>query len=228
MPRNRTISPTFPRTPAIRQLSREARLFFILLWAVADDSGRLVLDHAELIEQLFPFDNDAPMLLPVWLDELETARCVECYRVEEIEYLRVLSWRKLQTIDRPTRSRLPRGPSEPDTREPREPREESPRRPMASASKADPREEPFFSEDGPDLPGTPGEFPPERVLEILEIALRQSLATEKQTATARYIELAGRQAGLWGGHGAPTGKRESGVEHSPSPAELHGLPNTTD
>lgn len=227
MPRIRTVSPTFPRTPAIRQLSREARLFFILLWTVADDGGCLVLDHAELIEQLFPFDNDAPMLLPAWLDDLETAHCVERYRVEDIEYLRVLNWRKLQkTIQHPSRRRLPRSPGE--THESHETHEDRPRMPMARASKANPHEAPDFFEEAIDLPGTPGEFPPGRVLDILEIALRQSLATDKQTATARYIELAGRQAGLWGGHGAPSGKREPGIEHSPSPAELLGLTDTAD
>ena len=70
------------------------------------------------------------------------------------------------------------------------------------ASKTIPHEDAFF-EEGADLPGTPGEFPPERVLDILEIALRKSLATDAQTATARYIELAGRKAGLWGGRKEP-------------------------
>lgn len=201
MPRNRTISPSFPCSPLAGALSRDARLFFILLWTVADDAGRLVLDHAALIERLFPFDNDAALLLPAWLDELETETCVERYRVEDIEYLRVLNWRKLQTIDRPSKSRLPRAPSEPEgpgPREAREPREESPPGPAASASKADPREAAVFSEKAIELPGTPGEFTPERVLDILEVALRKSLASDSQTATARYIDMVGRKAGLWG------------------------------
>ena len=226
MARNRTISPTFPHAPAIGRLTREARLFFILLWTQADDSGRLRLDFGALAEQLFPSDPDAPVLLPHWLGELEAGRCVERYSVEDVEYLRVLNWRKLQKVDHPARSRLPRGPSEPESRETREDRA---RMPMAQDSKGNPREEPFFSEDAIDLPGTPGEFPPERVLGLLEIALRKSLATDSQTATARYIELAGRKAGLWGGHGAPSGKKEPGeVPRTPSPAELHGLPDAAD
>jgi len=220
MPRIRTIDPHFPRTPRLSRVSREARLFFILLWTLADDSGRLRLDHERLKDQLYPFDSDAPSLLPVWIGELESAHCIELYRVDDVEYLRVRKWRQVQTcIQRPTRSRLPAAPHEAH-----EPHEESPPVQKGRTSKANPHEGAFF-EEGSELPGTPGEFPPERVLEILEIALRKSLATDAQTATARYIELAGRKAGLWGGNGAPAGKKEpADPEMSPSPAEIRGLP----
>jgi hypothetical protein len=203
MPRIRTIDPHFPRTPNLSRVSREARLFFILLWTLADDSGRLRLDHERLKDQLYPFDDDAPSLLPLWIGELESARCIELYRVDDVEYLRVRKWRQMQVIQRPSRSRLPMGPQESQ-----ESPEESPRVQTPRASQAIPPEEAFF-EEGAELPGTPGEFTPERVLDILEIALRKSLATDAQTATARYIELAGRKAGLWGGNGAPTGRKES-------------------
>ena len=94
------------------------------------------------------------------------------------------------------------------------------------ASKADPQEEEFFLE-GVELPGTPGEFPPDRVRQILEIALRQSMANKKgQTATARFVELAGRTDGTWGGRGTPNGRKEpaADAERSIGPAELMGLP----
>jgi len=39
MPRIRAIDPHFPQTASLSR-SREARLFFILLWTLADDSGR--------------------------------------------------------------------------------------------------------------------------------------------------------------------------------------------
>src|SRR5471030_24815 len=219
MPRIRTIDPHFPRTPSLSRVSREARLFFILLWTLADDSGRLRLNHEDLKEKLYPFDEDVPSLLPVWIGELESARCIELYRVDDVEYLRVRKWRQMQIIQRPSRSRLPMGPQESQ-----ESPEESPRMQMPRASKAIPPEEAFFP-DGVELPGTPCEFPPDRVLNILEIALRKSLATDAQTATERYIELAGSKAGLWGGHGAPVGKKEpADPEMSPSPAEIRGLP----
>ena len=59
------------------------------------------------------------------------------------------------------------------------------------------------------LPGTPGAFPPERVLEILGIALRKSPATDARRTTGRDIEVAGCKAGLWDGAGAPSGRKES-------------------
>jgi hypothetical protein len=107
-----TIDPHFPRTPSLSLITREARLFFILLWTLADDSGRLRFDHERLKEQLYPFDDDAPLLLPVWIGELEPARCIELYRVGDVEYLRVRKWRQMQIIQRLTRSRLPAGPQE--------------------------------------------------------------------------------------------------------------------
>ena len=155
MPRIRTIDPHFPRTPSLSRVSREARLFFILLWTLADDSGRLRLDHERLKDQLYPFDDDVPSLLPVWIGELESARCIELYRVDDTEYLRVRKWRQMQVIQRPSRSRLPMGPQESQ-----ESPEESPRMQKGRASKAIPPEEAFFL-DGVELPGTPGEFPPE-------------------------------------------------------------------
>lgn len=231
MPRTRTISPTFPHSPLAGGLSREARLFFILLWTVADDSGRLVLDPAELIERLFPFDNDAALLLPVWLDELKTTGCVERYRIEDIEYLRVLNWRKLQkTIQHPSRSRLPAAPGEP-SHESHEAHEERLPRPGARASTADPHEAAYFSDEAIDLPGTPGEFTPERVLDLLEIALRKSLSSDSQTATARYIELAGRKAGLWGGPGAASGRAASTASaagRTPLPVETLAPPESAE
>lgn len=224
MPRIRTIDPHFPQSPSLSRVSREARLFFILLWTVADDSGRLRLDHDRLRERLYPLDDDAPLMLPVWIGELESARFIELYRVEDVEYLRVRKWRQLQScIQRPTRSRLPAAPHEAH-----EPHEESPRMQKARASKAIPHEEALFPE-GVELPGTPGEVPPDRVCQILEIALRHSMASEKgQTATTRYIDYMGRSAGLWGSRATSadgkTARERSEPEMSPSPAEIRGLP----
>ena len=108
MARLRTIRPNFAQSPVTGRVTREARLLFILLWPIADDAGRLRLDFEVLREQLFPFDADAAMLLPIWLDELEREGCIERYGIDDAEYLRIPQWKRLQTIDRPTRSRLPR------------------------------------------------------------------------------------------------------------------------
>ena len=229
MPRLRTIRPNFAQSPAMCRIGREARLLFILLWPIADDAGRLRLILDELVEQLFPFDPDAPMLLPGWLVELEAAGCIERYSVEGVEYLRIPQWRQLQTIDRPTRSRLPAAPSEPPpAREAREPREESDEIQMDWASSANPREDgPFFGE--PAGTETTQAFTAEEVRGNLRYSLRKAWADDVHTASARFIELMGREAGMWGGHGAPTGRKAPAGdvdEIGMSPAEAHGLPET--
>ena len=40
MARIRTIKPEFPQSESIGALTREARLLFVLLWTIVDDSGR--------------------------------------------------------------------------------------------------------------------------------------------------------------------------------------------
>ena len=87
MPRLRIIRPNYTQLPAVGRLSREARLLHILLWPVADDAGRLRLDPDQLVEQLYPFDEDASFLLPSWLDELERERCIERYAIDGAAYL---------------------------------------------------------------------------------------------------------------------------------------------
>lgn len=174
MPRNRILRPSFAQSPVTGRLTREARLFFILLWPVADDAGRLRLDWPMLQEHLFPFDDDAWMMMPQWLDELVRESCLERYHVAGLDYLRIVAWKRLQTIDRPSRSHLPPpprpagdvasgslsdwaadmgdaaadgladGPAR-EPRESRESREDSPERPIPRASEADPREPRFFS-----------------------------------------------------------------------------------
>ena len=215
MPRIRTIDPHFPRTPSLSRVSREARLFFILLWTLADDSGRQRLDHERLKDQLYPFDDDAPSLLPVWIGELESARLVELYRVEDVEYLRVRKWKQMQVIQRPSRSRLPMGPQESQ-----ESPEESPRMPMPRASEGNP---PEFSSD--ELNDT-GEAGKAAVLRDLRRVQERAEADRSHTAAIRSIELRGRRIGLWGGK--PGRKKEADAPRSPSPAEVHGLPDTSE
>ena len=214
MPRIRTIDPHFPQTPSLSRVSREGRLFFILLWTLADDSGRLRLDHERLKDLLYPFDDDAPSLLPVWIGELEFARCVELYRVGDVEYLRVRKWRQMQVIQRPSRSRLPMGPQESQ-----ESPEESPRMQTPRASEGTP---PEFSSD--ELNDT-GEAGKAAVLRDLRRVQEQAEADRSHTAALRSIELRGRRLNLW--DGKPGGKKDADAPRSLSPAEVHGLPDTS-
>src|SRR5690242_17518335 len=99
MARIRTIKPEFPQSETIGKLSRDARLLFIQLWTVADDSGRLRGNIAYLSGALYPYDDDARDKIGDWLTELERAGCVRCYQVEGKQYIDIPSFLKHQRID---------------------------------------------------------------------------------------------------------------------------------
>src|SRR5476649_765232 len=179
MSRIRTIQPNFAHCNSIMHLSRDARLLFVQFWTVVDDCGRARISMAGLAERLYPLDDDAPQLLPGWLDELEKEGCLERYTVDEVDYLRIVNWRKHQKIDRPTPSRLPAAPREPLA----SPREESPSMPVASITEAIPRE--------------PSEITEAWVLGEVEGILRDARADRQLRPALRAIELLGRRVGLW-------------------------------
>lgn len=64
-----------------------------------------------LASLLFPYDDDAPALMPAWLDELAREHCIEQYQVEGASYIQIAKWLSHQKIDRPSPSKIP-GPSE--------------------------------------------------------------------------------------------------------------------
>jgi hypothetical protein len=107
MPRIRTIKPEFPQSESIGRMSREARLCFILLWTIADDSGRTRGSSRMLASLLYPYDDDAPALIDSWLDELEGEHCIQRYKVEGQSYIQIDNWLAHQKIDKPTASKLP-------------------------------------------------------------------------------------------------------------------------
>ena len=107
MARIRTIKPEFPQSESVGRLSREGRLCFILLWTLADDSGRLRGNSRMLASLLYPYDDDAPELIEAWLSELECQNCIVRYEVNGSKYLEVCNWLTHQKIDKPSRSKLP-------------------------------------------------------------------------------------------------------------------------
>lgn len=107
MARIRTIKPEFPHSESMGKVSRDARLTFIQLWTLADDSGRLRGNSRMLASLLFPYDDDAPNLIETWLGELERERCVVRYSVDDTSCLQVLNWLNHQKIDKPSPSKLP-------------------------------------------------------------------------------------------------------------------------
>lgn len=123
MGRIRTIKPEFPQSQSMGKVSREARLLFVLIWTVADDSGRTRAASRMLASLLYPYDDDAPKLIGKWLGELERVGSIVRYTVDGDDYLEVCKWALHQKIDRPSKSKFP-APSNP--REPSSsPRESS-------------------------------------------------------------------------------------------------------
>jgi hypothetical protein len=88
-------------------ISRDARLCFILLWTIADDSGRLRGNSRLLASLLYPYDDDARAFMGDWLAELAAAGCITRYDKNLEEYIQIENWSKHQKIDKPTPSKLP-------------------------------------------------------------------------------------------------------------------------
>lgn len=107
MARIRTIKPEFPQSESMGRVSREARLLFIQLWTLADDSGRLRGNSRMLASLLYPYDDDARTLIDAWLDELDREGCVWRYSVDGDTYLEIRNWLIHQKIDKPSRSKIP-------------------------------------------------------------------------------------------------------------------------
>lgn len=107
MPRIRTIKPEFPQSESIGRISRDARLLFIELWTLCDDSGRTRAASRMLASLLFPYDDDAPGLIDGWCSELEREGCIIRYTADGATYIQVCNWLNHQKIDRPSQSKIP-------------------------------------------------------------------------------------------------------------------------
>ena len=114
MARIRTIKPEFPQSESMGRVSRDARLLFILLWTIVDDSGKARADSRMLARTLYPYDDGEDGAVKTsrsdieqWLAELEEEKCVARYVVEGNTYLQICNWLNHQKIDKPTPSKLP-------------------------------------------------------------------------------------------------------------------------
>jgi hypothetical protein len=116
MARIRTIKPELPHSETLGTVSRDARLLFVNLFTIADDSGRARASSRLLASLLYPFDDDAPKLMDGWLGELAGIGAIRLYAVDGTAYLDIPKWLEHQKIDRPSASRLPEYST--DTREP--------------------------------------------------------------------------------------------------------------
>ena len=107
MARIRTIKPEFPQSESIGKLSRDARLLFVQLWTIVDDAGRTRAASRMLASLLYPYDDDARILIDGWLDELAAGNMIRLYEADGSRYLEIVKWLEHQKIDRPSPSKLP-------------------------------------------------------------------------------------------------------------------------
>ena len=108
MSRIRTVKPEFFESESLAKVSRESRLAFIGLFALADDHGRLRYLPKRIAGDLFPLDDDVtPEHVERWITELEEVDCVRTYEVEGKTYLYLPEWETHQKIDHPSQSRIP-------------------------------------------------------------------------------------------------------------------------
>jgi hypothetical protein len=89
------------------RVSRDARLLFVLMWTLADDSGRLRGNSRILASLLFPYDDDAPIKISEWVDELAAENCITIYTIDQSTFIEIRKWLSHQKIDRPSPSKIP-------------------------------------------------------------------------------------------------------------------------
>ena len=106
--RIRSIKPEFWSSESVGRLSRDARLLFIGLWSLADDSGRLRGALTYIAGSLLAYDGDAVGKVGGWVEELEREKMVRRYKCGDGNtYLDIPNWLKHQKIERPSASKLP-------------------------------------------------------------------------------------------------------------------------
>ena len=104
----RTIKPDFWVDEKIVELSMEARLLFIGLWNLVDNSGRMEYRPKKIKMQIFPADS---LQIPPLIGELQREKLVVVYTVDKQEFLSVLNFTKHQKIDKRYPSKCPDPPS---------------------------------------------------------------------------------------------------------------------
>lgn len=113
MPRIRTIKPQFWLDENLGKIPRDARLLYIGLWNLADDTGVFQWRPARIKAQLFPYDADlTPEDITAWLDLLVEAGDVIHYSYGNEDFGYIKSFLEHQTIKKPSQytfAPLPRG-----------------------------------------------------------------------------------------------------------------------
>lgn len=108
MARARNIKPGFFQNEELAEIPFEGRLLFIGLWTLCDAHGKMEWRPKKVKALLFPYDNVNVLVLA---QELHRAGLVTLYTVDNIDYLKVVTFRKHQ---HPHVNEKPMGYPEPD------------------------------------------------------------------------------------------------------------------
>lgn len=110
------IDPDFWTDEALGTLPVVGRLLFMGLISNADDEGRLRGNPALLKSTIFPYDEDLTAAdLDDQLDALAERRLIQRYTVDAQAYIHAVNFKKHQTINRPSPSKLPPPPEDSGT-----------------------------------------------------------------------------------------------------------------
>lgn len=101
------ISPEFWTDEKLGLMPIEARLLFMGLVSNADDEGRLPGNTLLVKSMVFPYDNYSTNKLDEWLKLLHQKHLIIRYVVDFQTYIQVVNFLKHQTINKPTKSKLP-------------------------------------------------------------------------------------------------------------------------
>ena len=106
MARTRTIKPEFWTDEKIGSLPIEARLFFIGLWAQADDYGVVKGNPVLLKSLIFPYDEGLKVnQIKDWLTRLVQIRALIPFQYNGEQYYYIRTFRTHQMIHHPSKQR---------------------------------------------------------------------------------------------------------------------------
>lgn len=105
---NRILKDSICTSPNIDVLSRSAEVFFYRLLVQCDDFGRMDARTPILRAKCFPlqYEKATTADIDAWLCELQTAKLIAVYVVDDLPYLQMLTWEKHQQV-RAKRSKYP-------------------------------------------------------------------------------------------------------------------------
>lgn len=110
MSRKRQLPPDIPKWAAFRNVTRDARLLYLLLYTIVDDEGRIREDPGQFAYELFPGETGFGLKIEACLRELDREDLIRRYDVGRSRYLVITAW-DIQKISHPTPSKLPPPPA---------------------------------------------------------------------------------------------------------------------